>query len=47
MNQGLHEYLDGLQTTMNNISSGIYERFLAKRMPETKASPQDRIQYQA
>jgi uncharacterized alpha-E superfamily protein len=47
MNQGLHEYLDGLQTTMNNISTGIYERFLAKRMPDTKASAHDRIQYQA
>ncbi len=41
MNQGLHEYLDALQTKMNSASTGIYEHFLAKRMPDNcKRRPQ-------
>jgi len=40
---GLHEYLDGLQTKMNRVSDGIYETFLAVRMPpiskRSKARP--------
>jgi uncharacterized alpha-E superfamily protein len=32
--RGLHEYLDDLQTRMNRVGTGIYETFLAKRMPE-------------
>ena len=33
---GLHEYLDKLQTRMNQVGAGIYDRFFAKRMPESK-----------
>ncbi len=44
MTQGLHEYLDALQTKMNSASTGIYERFLAKRMPETKSTAKERVQ---
>jgi uncharacterized alpha-E superfamily protein len=31
---GLHEYLDDFQTRMNRVGTGIYETFLAKRLPE-------------
>ena len=34
MNAGLHEYLDGLQTQMNQVSAGIYETFFAFKMPQ-------------
>ncbi|HWF18187.1 MAG TPA: alpha-E domain-containing protein [Verrucomicrobiae bacterium] len=45
MKQGLHEYLDALQDKMNQASTGIYERFFAKRMPETHHSaPKERMQ---
>jgi uncharacterized alpha-E superfamily protein len=44
MNGGLHEYLDALQTNMNLASTGIYERFLAKRMPETKNPAKEWVQ---
>ncbi|HEX3797256.1 MAG TPA: alpha-E domain-containing protein [Verrucomicrobiae bacterium] len=44
MNSGLHEYLDALQTNMNLASTGIYERFLAKRMPEAKTPVKERVQ---
>src|SRR5439155_26253932 len=30
VNQGLHEYLDSLQTRMNRVGIGIYETLLAK-----------------
>jgi uncharacterized alpha-E superfamily protein len=32
--QGLHEYVDGLQTKMNQVSDGIYETFFAFKNPE-------------
>jgi uncharacterized alpha-E superfamily protein len=32
--KGLHEYLDSLQTRMNRVGFGIYETFLAKRVPD-------------
>ena len=32
---GLHEYLDRLQTNVNRVSTGIYERFFAARVPES------------
>jgi len=32
---GLHEYLDELQTKMNQVSQGIYDTFFARRMPES------------
>ncbi|HEX4342515.1 MAG TPA: alpha-E domain-containing protein [Verrucomicrobiae bacterium] len=44
MSGGLHEYLDMLQTKMNQASTGIYERFLAKRMPEEKNTAKERVQ---
>jgi len=44
MNRGLHEYLDGLQTKMNLASTGIYEHFLAKRMPDAKHHAKERVQ---
>jgi len=34
---GLHEYLDTLQTNVNQASTGIYERFFAPRLPEAAA----------
>lgn len=42
INTGLHDYLDRLQTRMNDVSSGIYERFFAKRLPESKPAPRRR-----
>ena len=32
LKQGLHEHLDGLQTKMNQVSTGIFETFFAKRV---------------
>jgi uncharacterized alpha-E superfamily protein len=42
IHNGVHEYLDQLQTRMNEISSGIFERFFAKRLPESKPAPRRR-----
>src|SRR5881392_205214 len=45
INVGLHEYLDGLQTRMNRVGTGIYETFLAKRVSEpAKQLAKDRTQ---
>lgn len=33
VNLGLHEYLDDLQTRMNQVSAGIYETFFALKSP--------------
>jgi uncharacterized alpha-E superfamily protein len=44
MREGLHEYLDALQVKINLASSGIYEHFLAKRMPEQKHAAKERVQ---
>ena len=44
MGQGLHEYLDTLQTNMNLVSNGVYERFFAKRMPETRHASMEKVQ---
>lgn len=33
IHEGLHEYLDDLQTRMNQISGGIFETFFALKMP--------------
>jgi len=45
VNNGLHEYLDGLQTRINRVGGGIYETFLAKRVPEPfKPITRDRTQ---
>jgi uncharacterized alpha-E superfamily protein len=32
--QGLHEYVDDLQTKMNQVSSGVFETFFALKNPE-------------
>jgi uncharacterized alpha-E superfamily protein len=32
--QGLHEYLDDLQTKMNEVSDGIFRTFFAFKSPE-------------
>src|SRR5215471_9055609 len=34
INAGLHEYLDDLQTSMNNVGAGIYETFFALKTPK-------------
>ncbi len=36
---GLHEYLDGLQTKMNQVSQATYDTFFARRMPEAARKP--------
>jgi uncharacterized alpha-E superfamily protein len=33
-NQGLHEYLDDLQTRMNQVGSEVFETFLALKTPK-------------
>ena len=33
---GLHEYLDGLQTTMNQVGAGIFETFFAFKTPKSR-----------
>jgi uncharacterized alpha-E superfamily protein len=35
---GLHEYLDGLQTTINLVGSGISDTFFAARNPKPRAA---------
>jgi hypothetical protein len=45
VNKGLHEYLDSLQTRMNRVGVGIYETFLAKRVPDpAKQTAKDQAQ---
>lgn len=39
---GLHEYLDELQTKMNQVAAGIFETFFAFRMPKTAKKPAQR-----
>jgi uncharacterized alpha-E superfamily protein len=34
VNAGLHEYLDELQTKMNNVGAGVYETFFALKTPK-------------
>jgi len=34
INSGLHEYLDNLQTRMNQVAAGIYETFFALKTPK-------------
>jgi uncharacterized alpha-E superfamily protein len=34
VNSGLHEYLDDLQTRMNQVAAGIYETFFALKTPK-------------
>ena len=45
VNAGLHEYLDDLQTKMNQVSAGIYETFFALKTPKpVKRSFQQQVQ---
>ena len=45
VNAGLHEYLDDLQTRMNQVSGGIFETFFAFKTPNTvKNSTQEQRQ---
>ena len=44
MAAGLHEYLDDLQTKMNQVSAGIYDTFFAKRVPEARHIAKERVQ---
>jgi uncharacterized alpha-E superfamily protein len=47
VSKGLHEYLDSLQTRMNGVGFGIYETFLAKRVPDpAKHMAKDQAQSQ-
>ena len=44
VHSGLHEYLDDLQTKMNGVGLGIFETFLARRVPETtRKAPMGRL----
>ncbi|HWX20136.1 MAG TPA: alpha-E domain-containing protein [Candidatus Binatia bacterium] len=45
VNSGLHEYLDNLQTRMNQVAAGIYETFFALKTPKpAKRSMQHQTQ---
>src|SRR5438552_8033818 len=45
LNAGLHEYLDHLQTRMNQVAAGIYETFFALKTPKpAKRSTQSQSQ---
>jgi len=47
INSGLHEYLDLLQTRMNQVAAGIYETFFALKTPKpAKRSTQNQTQTQ-
>jgi uncharacterized alpha-E superfamily protein len=39
IHSGLHEYLDDLQTRMNQVSAGIFETFFAFKTPKTAKRP--------
>jgi uncharacterized alpha-E superfamily protein len=39
INAGLHEYLDDLQTRMNQVSAGIFETFFALKTPKPPKKP--------
>jgi uncharacterized alpha-E superfamily protein len=41
-NFGLHEYLDDLQTRMNQVGTEIFETFLASKTPKPPARPRSR-----
>jgi uncharacterized alpha-E superfamily protein len=37
--QGLHEYLDDLQTKVNAVGAGIFETFFAFKTPQSQKKP--------
>lgn len=47
ISQGLHEYLDELQTKMNQVSSGIYETFFAFKTAPSHKKPARQSQTQS
>jgi uncharacterized alpha-E superfamily protein len=42
VNSGLHEYLDELQTKMNQVAAGIFETFFALKTPKAAKKPAQR-----
>ncbi len=44
INAGLHEYLDNLQTRMNQVGAGIYETFFALKNPKPARPSQQQSQ---
>ena len=46
INQGLHEYLDELQTKMNQVGAGIHETFFALKTPPRPARRAQQVQEQ-
>jgi uncharacterized alpha-E superfamily protein len=47
INSGLHEYLDDLQTRMNQVATGVFEIFFALKIPkQAKPSTQSQTQTQ-
>ncbi len=42
VNSGLHEYLDELQTKMNQVAAGIFETFFALKTPKSSKQPAPR-----
>jgi uncharacterized alpha-E superfamily protein len=42
VNSGLHEYLDELQTKMNQVAAGIFETFFALKTPAPAKKPAQR-----
>ena len=43
---GLHQYLDNLQTRMNQVGAGVYETFFALKMPKITKKPLVATQHQ-
>jgi len=39
ISSGLHEYLDGLQTNLNQLGAGIHETFFAIKTPQSPKKP--------
>src|SRR6266581_5990255 len=39
INAGLHEYLDGFQTSLNQLGAGIHETFFAIKTPQSSKKP--------
>jgi uncharacterized alpha-E superfamily protein len=41
--QGLHEYLDDLQTQVNAVGAGIHETFFAFKAPKSRKKTQRQV----
>ncbi|MDB6054253.1 MAG: hypothetical protein JWN25_1776 [Verrucomicrobiales bacterium] len=44
LQNGLHEYLDELQTTMNKVGAGVHHIFFSRRLPTPKTVSKERVQ---